>query len=389
MRNKLRLLTPGPTPMPEEVRLALAQDMIHHRKPEFESIMGEVQRGLQTLFGTSQPVLPLACTGSGAMQAAVRNLFNPGEKVLVVEGGKFGRRWSRIAAMHGLQVRRMEVPPGSAAEPAEVETMLEGDRDISGILVQASETSTGVLHPVRELGRISSERDVLLVVDGISAVGISPCPMDSMSVDCLVAGSQKGLMLPPGLSLVACSPKAWNKMERVELRDFYFDLRAEREKSGQGQTAFTSAVSLVRGLKVSLDLILEEGLANVHRKYWALTRMTRAGTQAMGLAPFASEHFTWGLTSIRMPESVDGQAVVGLAAKRYNVYLAGGQGDLKGRIVRIGHMGYVDWGDLLAGLHALNRAIAECGARPGPDGILEEAMRAYESAWEENPPGLE
>jgi aspartate aminotransferase-like enzyme len=375
--------------MPEQVRLALAQDMIHHRKAEFENIMHEVQQGLQTLFGTSQTVLPLACTGSGAMQAAVRNLFNPGETVLVVEGGKFGRRWSSIAAMHGLRVKSLDVSPGSAVDPSAVEEMLRSDPNVSGILVQASETSTGVLHPVRDLGRIARDRGALLVVDGISAVGISPCPMDDWSVDCLVAGSQKGLMLPPGLSLVACSRRAWERNERVEPRDFYFDLRAEREKSKQGQTAFTTAVSLVRGLKVSLDLILEDGLANLYRKYWALANMTRTGVRAMGLAPFAAEHFTWGLTSVLMPESVDSQKVVSLAAERYNVYLAGGQGDLKGRIARIGHMGYVDWGDLLAGLHALRESVAECGGAVARDGFLQQAVQAHEAAWNESPPGLE
>ena len=203
MLNKKRLLTPGPTPLPEEVRLALAQDMIHHRKGQFKEIMQRVQSHLRELFGTTQPVLPLSCSGSGAMTAAVYNLFAPGEKVLVAEAGKFGERWVEIARSRGLECTVLSAPWGQAVKAGDVAAALDADPDIRGVLIQMSETSTGVLHPVREVAAITRTRNVLCVVDGISGVSLSPCPMDQWGVDCLVTGSQKGLMLPPGLALLA------------------------------------------------------------------------------------------------------------------------------------------------------------------------------------------
>lgn len=189
--------------------------MIHHRKSEFKAIMGRVQEKLRVLFGTQGTVLPLSCSGTGAMTAAVYGLFNPGEKVLVVEAGKFGQRWKAIAVSRGLEVVTLEVPWGRAVRPEQVEEALAADPAITGVLIQLSETSTGVLHPVREVARITRQRDVLLVVDGISAVGLSPCPLDEWGLDCLLTGSQKGLMLPPGLALLALSERAWEKAAGV------------------------------------------------------------------------------------------------------------------------------------------------------------------------------
>jgi aspartate aminotransferase-like enzyme len=199
--DKLRLLTPGPTPLPENVRLALARDMIHHRKQDFKDIMNRVQTGLRYLFGTKQPVLTLTSSGTGAMFAAVTNLFSPGERVLVVEAGKFGQRWSEISQAHGLEIVALPLDWGQAVKPRDVENALSRYPDISGVLVQASETSTGVLHPVQELARLCRLKNKIIIVDGISAVGISPCPMDEWGIDCLLTGSQKGIMLPPDLPL--------------------------------------------------------------------------------------------------------------------------------------------------------------------------------------------
>lgn len=380
MLNKLRLLTPGPTPLPEEVRLALSKDMIHHRKADFVHLMARVQPGLQYLFGTEQQVLPLSCSGTGAMFAAVANLFAPGERVLIVEGGKFGERWREIAEARGVEVRSIFVPPGQAVSGAQVATMLETDPSISGVLVQASETSTGVLHPVQELGAVTRTRDVLLVVDGISAVGISPCPMDAWGIDGLLTGSQKGLMLPPGLALLSLSPRAWDKVDAVGCRDFYFNLRAELQKSQGHQTLFTSPVNLIQGLAVSMELFQTQTLEVVYRKQWALTAMARQGAGSLGLELLAPTHFTWGLTSVRMPEGVDSSLVVKAAAEDYGVVMAGGQGELKKSIVRLGHMGHVDWSDVLAGLHALGRGLAKAGGYSAAKTVLEDAMTAYEQA---------
>ena len=386
MLNKSRLLTPGPTPLPEEVRLAMARDMIHHRKPGFSAVMAEVQEGLKYLFGTTQAVMPLSCSGTGAMAAAVSNLFAPGEKVLCVEGGKFGERWAEICAMHGPRAVKLEVPWGQAVSPRDVRQALDADPEITGVLVQASETSTGVLHPIKDLGEITRERETLLVVDGISAVGISPCPMDAWGLDCLLTGSQKGLMLPPGLAFISLSERALAKAASVSQTQFYFQLLAEREKVLKNQTMFTSAVGLMVGLRESLRLFKEFGLENIHRKQWALTMMTRAGTQAMGLTPLAQDNFTWGLTAVRLPLGIKSSAVVQGAAAEHGVVLAAGQGPMKEQVVRIGHMGYVDFGDLLAGLTAFRRAFERAGGFIGSDNALEKAYAAYEQALESGPP---
>ncbi|HMB31907.1 MAG TPA: alanine--glyoxylate aminotransferase family protein [Desulfohalobiaceae bacterium] len=386
MHNKLRLLTPGPTPIPEQVRLALAQDMIHHRKSKFQSILNEIQLNLQHLFNTNQPVLPLSCSGTGAMDAAVSNLFSTGETVIVVEGGKFGQRWRQIAETYGIEVISVQVPPGESVQPQEIEDILSQNKHISGILIQASETSTGVLHPIREIAQLTQDENILLVVDGISAIGISPCPMDKWGLDCLLTGSQKGIMLPPGLALIALSEKAWQKAEQVNPKNFYFNLLQEKQKNKQGQTLFTSPVNLIMGLKTSLELFFEQDLKQIYQKYWAMTRMTRTGVQTMGLDLLVNSDFTWGLTSISLPQQIDGQSIASYANKHFNVVMAGGQGDLKGKIIRIGHMGYVDWADILAGLYALRESAQACGCQlPDKKDYLEQAMTAYQQAWQEQP----
>ncbi|GAB6177241.1 alanine--glyoxylate aminotransferase family protein [Desulfobaculum senezii] len=385
--DKMRLLTPGPTPMPEEVRLTLAMDMVHHRKPGFTALLGEIQKDLRWLFGTSQPVVAMSSSGTGAMTAAATNLFSKGDQVIVIEGGKFGERWGEIASTYGLDAAIVSVPWGKAITVEHLRTALEKFPKAKGILVQASETSTGVLHPIKELAAFTRERDVLLVVDGISAVGISPCPMDEWGVDCLLTGSQKGLMLPPGLSFLALSERAWKRVEEVKPREFYFNLLGEREKiEKNSQTLFTPPINLLMGLHTCLAMFKEQGLENVYRRQWALTQLVRSAARAMGLELFAEEHFTWGLTSIRLPEGVDGSAVLQCCAERYGVVLAGGQGAMKGRIVRFGHMGHVDYGDVLAGLHALASALEACGGYTASRDYMEQGMRAYEAAMAEGCP---
>lgn len=386
MLNKLRLLTPGPTPLPERVRLVMAQDMMHHRKPAFKAIMAEVQTGLSELFGTAQPVLPLSSSGTGAMVAAICNLFLPGEKVLVVEGGKFAERWSAICRAHDVEPVPLKVEWGQGVSASAVAEALDRDRDLRGVLMQHSETSTGVQHPVEDVACVTRKRHTLLVVDGISAVSITPCPMDAWGIDCLVTGSQKGLMLPPGLALIALSERAWEKCASVPPRNFYFNLKKERDNNGKGQTNFTSPVSLIVGLAESLRMFREMSLENVYRKQWALTMMARTGIQALGLPLFAKEHFAWGVTSVLLPEGVDAVELLGHAAERYGVIMASGQDHLKRRMVRIGHMGWVDYGDLAAGLYAFVESFTACGGFLGCRNYLEQAVKAYWAAFDEGIP---
>ncbi len=376
--DKLRLLTPGPTPLPENVRLALSRDMIHHRKQDFKDLMLRVQSGLQYLFGTGQPVMTLTSSGTGAMTAAVTNIFAPGEKVLVIEAGKFGQRWSEIAQAHGLDVVVLPLKWGEAVKLRDVENALSRYADIQGVLVQASETSTGVLHPVQELAKLCRLKDKLIVVDGISAVGISPCPMDEWGIDCLLTGSQKGMMLPPGLAFIALSQNAWDKAREVKPGNFYFNLHKEMEKCLASQTLFTPGINLIVALEECLKLFQEHGLDNIFKRQKAMTEMVRTGARSLGLELLATSNYTWGLTSIMLPPGIDGSKLLETAVREYSVLMAGGQNHLKGKIVRMGHMGYVDWSDLLAGLYALRQSMINQGGFSGSRDYLEQAMAAYQ-----------
>lgn len=377
---KKRLLTPGPTQLPERVRFAMARDMLHHRKTEFCTIAKECGEKLQSAFGTEQPVLTLAASGTGAMVAAVTNLFAPGEEVIVLQAGKFAERWTQIAKSRNLTVHIVSIPWGEAATPDLLRAALAEHPGAKGVLVQLSETSTGVMHPVRELAQVTQGTDILMVVDGISGVLIAPCPMDEWGIDCLVTGSQKGVMLPPGLAFIALSKRAWQKAETVEPGCFYFNLVKERKQHASGQTCFTPPVSLVVGLKESLDMFEEFGLENVYRKQWALTAMTRAGLLAMGLQLFAKTHFAWGLTSVLAPEGIDAGKIIGHAAKEYGVVLAGGQDHMKGRMIRMAHMGWVDWADIMSGLVAVAQGVLANGGRIADENFMVRALGAYHDA---------
>lgn len=379
MRNKQRLMTPGPTPLPETVRLTMAQDMIHHRKDQFAAIMESVQKKLAVLFGTSQPVLPLTSTGTGAMCAAISCLFSRNEKVLVVEGGKFGERWTEIARHNGLETEIIKVEWGKAVDPDEIRKALQNNPGIAGVLIQQSETSTGVLMPIREIAQITQNSDALLIVDGISGVGVSPAPMDAWGIDCLLTGSQKGLMLPPGLALVALSARAWEKAQKTTSSSYYFDLIKERKYLEKGQTRFTSPVSLIVGLEASLSIMLANGLDPVYQKQWAMTQLLREGCKKMGLQLFAREHYAWGVTSVMMPDGIDGQLALKNCQKNFGVIMAGGQDKLKGKIIRIGHMGWVDWADCVAALTAIFTTLQEMGISLNAD-FVPEAITAYQNA---------
>jgi aspartate aminotransferase-like enzyme len=360
--------------------------MVHHRTPAFASLMREVQAGLQVLFDTDQVILPLASSGTGAMAAAVCSLFQPGEKVLVVEGGKFGERWTKICRVHGVVPVILSVPWGQAVSPAAVAEALDRDADISGVLIQHAETSTGVQHPLEAVATVTRTRPVLLVADGVSAVSITPCPMNRWGIDCLLTGSQKGLMLPPGLALISLSPRAWSKAETIPVRNFYFDLLKERSFCLRGESAFTLPVGLVAGLAESLRMFGEIGLPAIHRKQWALTMLVRAGVSALGLDLFVREHFAWGVTSILLPGGIDSGPLLARAAERYGVVMAAGQDAYKERMIRIGHMGWLDYSDLLAGLHALAGSFIFCGGYLGAGNYLEQALDAYWTALDEGPP---
>jgi aspartate aminotransferase-like enzyme len=321
------------------------------------------------------------------MTAAVHNLFAPGETVLVVEGGKFAQRWTAIAAGRGLTVGLVKVPWGEAVTVARVEEALREHPEARGLLVQISETSTGVQHPIELLGRLTRAQNIFLVADGVSSVGIAPARMDEWDIDCLVCGSQKGLMTPPGLAMIALSERAWARAAETDANCLYFDLPAElamlRDK---GETRFTPAISLIYGLRESLRIVEEGGgFSEVFRKQWALTMMARAGIKAMGLSPFAASQFAWGVTSVALPAGVDGLELLRLMQEDWGVIIEGGPDHLRGRIVRIGHMGWTDWSDLAAGLHALARSLPGAGGFTASRDHLEAALAAYSRALDAGP----
>jgi aspartate aminotransferase-like enzyme len=356
------LLAPGPTPVPPEVLAAIAQPVIHHRTPQFGAVLAEVQEGLRELFGTAQDVLVLAASGTGGMEGAVTNLLSPGDEAIVVNGGKFGERWSRICAAYGVVVHEIRVEWGCAVSPAAVAAALDAHPAARALFVQASETSTCVLHPVPPIAALTRERDVLLVVDGITAVGVLDLPMDALGIDVLVTGSQKALMLPPGLAFVALSPRAWTATERARLPRFYFDFRRERKGVAERSTAWTPAISLVQGLRVALAMMRAEGWAAVHARHERLARATRAGVQALGLRLLAPGSPSPAATAVCLPETVDGSALFRYLRDRMHVSFAGGQDQLKGRIVRLAHLGWVGAFDVLTGLAALEMALDRFGA---------------------------
>ena len=333
---------------------------------------------LKKLFCTKTPVIPLASSGTGAMTAAAFNLFAPGEKVLIATAGYFGDRWVDIAKMRGLDPVILCKDAGETFEPEEIRAALDTDSSICGVFIQISETSTGALHPVQEIAAITRERDILLVADGISAVSISPVEMDAWGIDCLLTGSQKGLMLPPGMAFIALSPRAWKKAEENRQQCYYFDLIQERANCAKNQTHYTSPISLMVGLHEALTMLFEYGLEHIYKKQWALTQLTRAGLEAMGLDLMVKKEgcYTWGLTSVRMPDNMPAGPIVARAYKDFGVILTAGQGALKDKVLRVAHMGWVDWADMTAGLHAIAMSLPE-----KPSGAyLEAALDAYHKA---------
>ncbi len=360
--KKRFLLAPGPTPVPENVLLSMAQPMIHHRTPQFSAIFAEAKEDLKYIFQTKQDVLILAASGTGAMEGSITNLFSPGDEVIVVNGGKFGERWGKISEAYGLKVHWLNVEWGKAVLPSEVKKALDANPRIKGVLMQASETSTTVAHPVKEIAEFTKNRqDCLLIVDGITSVGVFPTPMDEWGIDVLVSGSQKAFMLPPGLAFAALSDKAWKFMETAKCHRFYFDFKKERKNLKDNTTAYTPAASLVIGLRDALKMLKEEGLENVFVRHNRLARATRAAVKAMGLKLLAPDSPSDATTGAYMPEGVDGGKFVKYLRDDMGITMAGGQDHLKSKIIRIAHLGYVDTFDIIVAISSIEMALRKFG----------------------------
>lgn len=355
------LLAPGPTPVPTRVALAMAQPIIHHRTPQFSRVFADAKALLRDLFQTSQDVLMLAASGTGAMESSLTNLFSPGEQVLTINAGKFGARWGKLATTFGVANVEIQVEWGQAVRAAAVRRALDDNPAIRGVFVQASETSTSAVHPIEEIAALTRARDVLLVVDGITAVGVTAIPMDRWGIDVLLTGSQKALMLPPGLAAIALSARAWERTKTAKVPRFYFDLARERAALAKDTTAWTPPIALVVGLREALTMMQEEGWDRVFARHERMARATRAAARALGLRLVAPDAPSPGLTGIYVPETVAGGKLVAYLRDAMGVTFAGGQDHLKGKIVRVGHMGYMGAFDTITAIAAFEMALKRFG----------------------------
>ncbi len=357
---KLRLFTPGPTTVPEETLLELAKPVTYHRAAEAKAILAEVSEDLKYVFQTAQPVFTLTCSGTGGMEAAVSNTLASGEKAILCTAGRWGERWRGILKAFAANIVTVEVPYGKAVTPEMLSQALTANPDTKVVFTTLSETSTGVGHDLEAFGKIVAKTDSLLAVDGISGVGAMECKMDAWNLDVVVTGSQKALMMPPGLAFVSASEKAWKKIDATAPRGFYLDLRRYRKSLLESDTPFTPGNTLIKAQRVSLKKIRAEGIENLWARHTKIATACRAGVEAMGLKVFA-ERPNSGLTVITVPQGVDGTAVLKAMEKKYGYKLADGQDTLKGHIWRLSHMGYMDAFDVLGALSALELVLLEAG----------------------------
>ena len=359
---KKYLLAPGPTAVSPEVLAAMAQPILHHRAPEFVALLKRVKADLKWLFQTENNVLILASSGTGGMEGSVSNFLSSGEKALVVNGGKFGERWLKICKGYGVLTEEIKVEWGYAVKPQDVAAALARDPAIRAVLMQASETSTGVAHPVREVAEIvRGYPDCLMVVDAISAMGVFDVQTDGWGLDVVVSGAQKALALPPGLAFVAVSEKGWRKAEKTTNAKFYFDFAKERKALAKDQTAYTPAVSLIVGLEQSLKMMKEEGLPQIFLRRAKMARATREAMRGIGLSPFPKESPSESVTAIEAPAGYDGQEIYKQLRLKYGITAAGGQDHLKGKVFRISNMGYLDTFDTITAVAAIEMVLKGMG----------------------------
>ncbi len=373
------LLIPGPTMVPAAVRAAVGRRMINHRGPSFTQLYREVQAGLRRVLGTAEDVLVFPSAGTGVMESAVVNLFSPGDRVLACVMGEFGERFARIAEAFGLRVERLVVPPGRAvtAELLAERLGAEPAGGFRGVLLTHNETSTGVLLDLAAATRVAREAGALVVVDGVSSAGGVEVDCDGWGVDVLVTASQKALMTPPGLGLVAVSRRAWEAVEAARLPRYYWDYRQARRSGEKGQTPYTPAVALWFGLREALRLLEEEGLPAVYARHRRLAGAFRAGIRALGLGLLAEDAVASPLvTAVEVPPGIEAAALIRRLRERFGVVVAGGQGELAGRIFRVAHMGAAREEHVLRALAALGETLADLGWTKGPA----EGRRAAEEA---------
>ena len=359
--KKNYLLTPGPTPLPPEVLEAMSRPIIHHRTPAFQMILKEATEGLKYVYQTKNDVFIISSSGTGAMEAALVNLLSAGDTVLAVHGGKFGERWSEIAEAYAVTSEVLNVEWGKAVNPQDIADRLKANPKIKAVFTTLCETSTGVANDIEAIGKVVKNTPAVLVVDAISALGAIDIKTDEWNCDIVVSGSQKGLMLPPGLGFLSVSAKAWKLIETSKLPRFYLDLRKARKALDKTDTPFTSAITLIIALNEALKLIKADGLENIFARHRKMADATRAAIKGLGLELFAPSAASDAVTAAKLPEGIDGEKLVKTMRDTYGVTIAGGQAELKGKIIRIAHMGYIGEFDIILGLACLEKVLQQSG----------------------------
>ncbi len=381
MPEKRYLLTPGPTPVPPQVLAAMAAPVEHHRGPDFKQLFGRCLARLREVFRTEGEVLVFTASGTGAMESAIANLCSPGDRVVVPSAGHFGERWAALAEAYGCEVSGLAYAWGETPVPDDLEARLRELGGATAVLLTQSETSTGVVCDVEALARVAKAAGALVVVDAVSSLAAVPLEVDGWGVDVAISGSQKALMTPPGLAFASVSNAAWDATERSTSPRYYFDWGRTRRAQQKPQSPFTPAVPIVAGLDVALGLLLEDGLESAFAHHARLGRACREGVKGMGLELFSpDEDRSAVVTAVKVPEGIDGRELVLEIRDRFGVTLAGGQGRLEGKIVRIGHIGWFDVFDIATALAALELALHGAGAEIERGVAVTRALDVYAGA---------
>ena len=364
MDNNNLLMIPGPTPVPEKVLLAQTKHPIGHRSPEFSEIIGEINENLKWLHQTQQDVLTVTASGTGAMEAGIINFLSPDDRVIVASNGKFGERWADLTEAFGIETDRVNMTWGDVIDPEIIREKLEADskKEIKAVIVTHSETSTGVLNDLETINRhVKNHGEALIIVDAVTSLGAVNLPIDEWGLDVVASGSQKGYMIPPGLGFIAVSEKAWQAYETSKMPKFYFDLGPYRKSAAKNSTPYTPPINLMFGLQTALRMMREEGLENIFARHERNTRATREAIQALGLPLFAPDHAASRAVTSVAPTTVEPEKVRSVMKKQFDISLAGGQNELKGKIFRIGHLGFVGERDVLTVIGSLEAVLRELG----------------------------
>ncbi|MBE9223493.1 alanine--glyoxylate aminotransferase family protein [Cyanobacterium stanieri LEGE 03274] len=364
MQDKLMLMIPGPTPVPERVLLAMAAHPIGHRSGDFSAIIGELNDNLKWLHQTKNEVLTLCVSGTGAMEAGIINFLSAGDSVLVGNNGKFGDRWAKMSRKFGLEVEEISAEWGQPLDPEAFRAKLEADTEkkIKAVIITHSETSTGVLNDLETINKhVKAHGEALIIVDAVTSLGAVDLKIDELGLDVVASGSQKGYMIPPGLGFVAVSDKAWKAYESATLPKFYLDLAPYKKANAKNSSPFTPPINLMFALQASLQMMKEEGLENIFARHKRLTQLTRDKVKALGLPLFAPDDCASYAVTAVAPDNHDAEAIRSTMRKKYDIALAGGQDHLKGKIFRIGHLGFMSDRDVLTAIAALEATLQELG----------------------------